>query len=77
MAKPHEAEVTVNAIAAFRPETASPEDVEKLIDVRVAQIDEQLQQHAAAADALRAERKRWLGVTGGRSRVLPTEETPA
>lgn len=55
-------------MASFRPETASPSDVEQLIDARIDQIDDQIQKHQAALEELKAERKRWLGVTGGRSR---------
>ena len=55
-------------IAAFRPESASPDDVERLIDYRIDRIDEEITQHMTTVEELRAERKRWLGVTGGRSR---------
>lgn len=73
MAK-READATAEVIATFRPETASPEEVERLIDLRVAKIDEQIQDHVAAAEELRAERKRWVGVTGGRSRMIDSKE---
>lgn len=65
----------VDLLAAFRPETAKPEDVEQLIDLRVARIDEELAAIMAKKDELQAERKRWVGVTGGRSRVNGTPET--
>jgi len=55
-------------LTTFRPETASPDDVEALIDLRVGKIDEEIKTHLAAVEDLRAERKRWLSVTGGRSR---------
>jgi hypothetical protein len=62
-------EAAADAIAAFRPESATPDDVEHLIDYRVGQIDDQIKTHLSAVDDLREERKRWIGVTGGRSRI--------
>lgn len=59
---------TPEVIAAFRPETATPEEVEALIDHRIGRVDKEIGEHLAAVEELRAERKRWLGVTGGRSR---------
>lgn len=73
MAK-REPETTAEAIAAFRPESASPDDVESLIDYRVGKLDEQIADHLKQAEELRAERKRWVGVTGGRSRTSGTGE---
>lgn len=67
MAKAHE-DVTAT-IAAFRPETATPDDVERLIDVRISQIDAQIKTHLTAAEELKTERKRWISVTGGRSKL--------
>ena len=64
-------------IAAFRPESASPDDVERLIDYRIDRIDEEITQHMATVEELRGERKRWLGVTGGRSRGNGQEEAPS
>lgn len=65
---------SVDALAAFRPETCSPDDVERLIDHRVGQIDEEIKEHQAKVEELRAERKRWIGVTGGRSRMVDEEK---
>lgn len=73
MAK-RESEPTPEILAAFRPETATPDDVEHLIDYRVGQIDEEIKEHQAKVEELRAERKRWIGVTGGRSRVVDEEK---
>ena len=61
-------------LEAFRPETCSPDDVERLIDLRITQIDAEIQEHVQAAEDLRAERKRWLSVTGGRSRMNGEEK---
>jgi len=61
-------------LTTFRPETAKPEDVEALIDLRIGKIDDEIKTHLAAVEDLRAERKRWLGVTGGKSRNGPPEE---
>jgi hypothetical protein len=55
-------------LTTFRPETAKPEDVEALIDLRIDQIDDEIRTHLGAVEDLRSERKRWLSVTGGRSR---------
>lgn len=62
MAKAHE-DVTAT-IAAFRPETATPDDVERLIDVRISQIDAQIKTHLTAAEELKTERKRWISTAG-------------
>lgn len=69
MAKPRDADTAPPEIlAAFRPETATPEHVEQLIDFRVDQIDGLIKEHMAKVEELKDERKRWITVTGGRSR---------
>lgn len=60
---------TGDILRTFRPEDATPEDLELLIDARVSRIDEEIATHQATVESLRAERKRWLAVTGGRSRI--------
>jgi hypothetical protein len=60
---------TPELLTAFRAESCSPDDVESLIDLRVGQIDDEIKTHLAAVEQLRAERKRWVSVTGGRSRM--------
>lgn len=55
-------------MSTFDPDTATPEQVEELIDMRVARFDEEISNLMAHVEDLRAKRKRWLGVTGGRSR---------
>ncbi len=75
MASKREPEPTPDLLATFRPESASPDDVENLIDYRVGRIDEEIKTHLAAVEDLRAERKRWLGVTGGRSRNGKDEQS--
>lgn len=59
---------------AFRAQTASPEEVEQLIDLHIARIDEEIQHLTHQLELLRVTRKRWISVTGGRSRI-PTPDT--
>lgn len=56
-------------LATFRAETCTPSEVERLIDVRVGQVQSEIAQHRAQIEELTAEQKRWLAVTGGRSRL--------
>ena len=63
-----------DVIASFNPATATPEDVERYIAARVAQIDQEIQPHLQAVEALQATRKRWVMITGGRSRFANEEE---
>jgi hypothetical protein len=60
----------------FDPDTATPDQVEELIDARVARFDEEIAKLLAQVEELRADRKRWLGVTGGRSRTTADEDPP-
>lgn len=75
MAAKREDVAAPDILAAFRPETCAPNDVEKLIDFRIARLDEDIAKHLSLAEELRMERKAWLQVTGGRSRNgNPNEE---
>ena len=50
----------------------SPEQAEHYIDWRIQQIDVDIARLRQQLDDLTASRKRWLAVTGGRSKMFPT-----
>ena len=54
-------------LAAFRAESASPEEVAALIQHRLSQVQTDIKEHMAKLEELREEAKRWLAVTSGRS----------
>jgi hypothetical protein len=60
---------TPELLTTFRPESATPDDVEALIDLRIDQIDTEITKHQATVEELKAERKRWVMVSGGQSRI--------
>lgn len=62
-------------LAAFRADAAGPEDVEHLIDLRVEQLTDEISRLQEEKESKLAERKRWLDVTGGRSRTNGPEPT--
>jgi sugar-specific transcriptional regulator TrmB len=56
-------------VTSFRPETATPVQVEELIDFRIQKLDEEIAELQRHIEDLKEERKRWVTVTGGRSRA--------
>jgi hypothetical protein len=50
----------------------SPEQAEHYIDWRIQQIDTEISRLRQQLDDLTASRKRWLAVTGGRSKMFAT-----
>lgn len=53
------------------PAEWTPDQAEQYLDWRIHQVDTQVAQLRQQLDDLIAMRKRWLAVTGGRSKMLP------
>jgi hypothetical protein len=73
-----EAQLVVHDVAEAKDELVftgpadwSPDQAEQYIDWRIRQVDQNVAKLRQQLDDLIALRRRWLAVTGGRSKVLP------
>ena len=62
---------SVNVMSAGVPETASPDDVSRLIAARITRLDREIADDLKHVEELQRERKEWVSISGTNVAQLP------